>query len=381
MSLDAPPASAGGRPRFQPLRIAEVRREAEDAVSIAFDVPLPLRERFRFAAGQHLTVKAAVDGREVRRTYSIASGPDDAEWRIAVRHVAGGLFSAFANQTLKAGDVIDVLPPVGRFVLPAADGPRTIAAFAAGAGITPVISHIRAVLRREPDSRIFLFYGNRTFRTILFRAALEDMKDRYVDRLSIHNVLSREVQDVSGLNGRIDAEKIARFLRQVVPAGAVDHFLLCGPAPFLSVCVDALRALAVPDDAILVEHFTAPDGRPAPAKESVADAATAATAAMAAMRPSGGTATRLAVTLDGVTTELAAAPGERVLDAALAAGLDVPYSCRAGMCCTCRARLVDGAIDMVANYALRPDEIDAGFVLTCQSVPRTAVLAVDYDAS
>lgn len=358
--------AAAERPRFHPLTIADVRRETEDAVSIAFSVPDELRERFRYTPGQYLTVKADVNGEEQRRTYSISSGLDDGEWRIAVKRVEGGLFSAFANERLKAGDTVEVMPPAGRFVLPEPAGPRTVVAFAAGSGITPIASQLRTVLVREPNSRAFLFYGNQTSRSILFREAIEDLKDRYVDRFSVHNVLSREAQDVHALNGRIDGEKVAVFMRHVVPLEAVDVFLLCGPAPFLNGCVDRLKALGAPEDRILMERFTTPKGRPP--VEKPAAAITAET-------------TPVAVTLDGVTTTLRLAPGGRILDAALEAGLDVPYSCRAGMCCTCRAKLTAGEVHMAANYSLRPDEVEAGFVLTCQSVPRTPMVAVDYDAA
>jgi ring-1,2-phenylacetyl-CoA epoxidase subunit PaaE len=355
------------RPRFHPLRIADVRRETDDAVSIAFDVPPELAERFRYTPGQYLTLKAEVNGEEQRRTYSISSGLDDGEWRIAVKRVEGGLFSAFANERLKAGDTIEVMPPAGRFVLPEPTGPRTVVAFAAGSGITPIASQMRTVLVREPKSRVFLFYGNQTSRSILFREAIEDLKDRYIDRFSFHNVLSREAQDVHALNGRIDGEKVAAFMRHVVPLETVDVFLLCGPAPFLNGCVDRLKTLGAPEAKILLERFTTPKGRP-PVERPAAAAPGVDTAAVT-------------VTLDGVTTTLRLAPGEKILDAALEAGLDVPYSCRGGMCCTCRAKLTAGSVDMALNYSLRPDEIAAGFVLTCQSTPTTAEVAVDYDAA
>lgn len=369
MSLDTVDTVTGEaeRPRFHALRIRDVRRETPDAVSIAFDVPEALAERFRYVPGQYLTLRTTVDGEEVRRTYSISSGLDEGEWRIAVKRVEGGLFSAFANERLKAGDVVDVMPPAGRFVLPEAEGPRTVVAFAAGSGITPVASQMRTVLVREPESRVFLFYGNQTSRSILFREAIEDLKDRFIDRFSAHHVLSRESQDVAALNGRIDGEKVAAFMRHVVPLETVDHFLLCGPAPFLEGCIEALTGLGAREESILVERFTPAGGQPA-APRPRAPAADEARC-------------EVAVTLDGVTTALKLAPGERVLDAAIEAGLDVPYSCRAGMCCTCRAKVTEGAVEMAANYSLRPDEVAEGFVLTCQSTPTTQRVAVDYDAA
>lgn len=362
MPLSAEPAS---RPRFHPLKVADVRRETDEAVSIAFEVPPEMREAFRYAPGQYLTLRAEVDGAEVRRTYSIASGLDENEWRIAIKRVEGGLFSHFANATIAPGDTIEVMPPAGRFVLPEPAGPRTVVAFAAGSGITPIASQMRTVLVREPESRVFLFYGNQTARSILFREAIEDLKDRFIERFSVHNVLSRERQEVEALTGRIDGAKVAAFMRHVVPLESVDHFLLCGPAPFLEECIGALRGLGVPEDAILVERFTTPAGRPPVVRPTNA----------------AGKTRTVAVTLDGSTLELRLGAGERILDAALAAGLDVPYSCRAGMCCTCRARLTEGAVEMAQNYSLRDDEVAAGFVLTCQSTPITERAAVDYDAA
>ncbi|WP_245944126.1 1,2-phenylacetyl-CoA epoxidase subunit PaaE [Acuticoccus kandeliae] len=356
------------RPRFHPLKIRDVRHETEDAVSIAFDVPDDLADRFRFAPGQYLTLRRTIGGEEVRRSYSISSGLDEGEIRIAVKRVDGGLFSAFANEELGAGDIIEVMPPAGRFVLPEATGPRTIVAFAAGSGITPVSSQMRTVLVREPQSRVFLFYGNQTSRSIIFREAIEDLKDRYIDRFSVHNVLSREAQDVHALNGRIDGEKVAAFMRHIVPLETVDHFILCGPTEFLEGCIGALQDLGAPQEAILVERFTTEDGpvrRRGPIPPVVDESEKA----------------RVSLTLDGVTTELRLAPGEIILDAAIEAGLDVPYSCRGGMCCTCRAKVTEGAVSMALNYSLRPDELADGFVLTCQSTPTTGTVAVDYDAA
>lgn len=366
MSLTALSPAEAGRPRFHPLTIADVRRETDDAVSIAFHVPDELAGAFRYAPGQYLTLKTTVDGEALRRTYSISSGLDDGEWRIAVKRVDGGLFSHFANARLSAGDVIDVMPPAGRFVLPEASGPRTVVAFAAGSGITPIASQMRTVLVREPQSTVFLFYGNQTSRSILFREAIEDLKDRFVGRFSVHNVLSREAQDVAALSGRIDGEKVASFMRFVVPLERVDVFLLCGPAPFLSACEEALTALGVAPHKILMERFTTPKGRP-PVAKPAADA--------------DDHKSEVTVTIDGVTTPLKLAPGERILDAALAAGLDVPYSCRGGMCCTCRARVTQGEVEMALNYSLRDDEVADGYVLTCQSTPVRAPVAVDYDAA
>jgi len=352
--------------RFHKVRIAEVRRETDDAVSIAFDIPPELAPVFRYAPGQYLTLRTTVDGRQVRRAYSIASSPDDDEWRVAIKRVEGGLFSVFANERLRAGDTIDLMPPAGRFVLPETDEPRVIVAFAAGSGITPIASQMRTVLLREPESRVFLFYGNQTSRSIIFREAIEDLKDRYIDRLAVHNVLSRERQDIAALDGRIDGEKVATFMRLIVPLEMVDHFLLCGPPPFLEGIIATLETLGVARERILVERFTAASDTRAATRET---------------REKTPERAEVDVTLDGSTTRLSLAPQERILDAAIEAGLDVPFSCRAGMCCTCRAKVMRGAVEMGLNYALSDDEVQEGFVLTCQATPTSQSVAVDFDAA
>lgn len=363
MSLARPPVDQAARNQFYDIPIADVRRETDDAVSIAFEIPPNLSELFRFDPGQYLVVRTTVDGEDLRRSYSISSAAHDGEWRIAVKKVDGGIFSAFATERLKAGDLVQLMPPAGRFVLPPAEGARTIVAFAAGSGITPISSQIRTVLQDEPEARVFLFYGNQTSRSIIFRDAFDDLKDRYVDRFSLHNILSREAQDVEALNGRIDGEKVALFTRTIVPLDSVDYFLVCGPAPFLNGVVDTLKSLGVPKPKLLLERFTTPKGRPP--VEKPAEAVTERV--------------EVGVTLDGVTTAVALHPGDRILDAALRAGLDAPYSCRAGMCCTCRAKVTHGAVAMDTNYSLRDEEVAAGFVLTCQSVPQGSGVTVDYD--
>jgi ring-1,2-phenylacetyl-CoA epoxidase subunit PaaE len=353
-------------PRFHPLRIADIRRETPDAVSIALAVPEDLRETFGFACGQYLTLRTNLDGEEVRRSYSICSGLDDGEIRIAVKRVEGGRFSGFALAGLAAGDAIEVMPPMGRFgLMPEPGAARTYAAFAAGSGITPILSIARSVLAREPGSRFFLFYGNRTTGSILFREALEALKDRFLDRLSVFHVLSRETQDVDALNGRLDAAKAALFLRRIVPAASLDHAFVCGPAAMIEAVTGALREAGVPEERVHVERFTPADGARAAPPRPIAPAA--APAALAT------------VITDGIAAEVPVAEGETVLDAALRAGLDLPFSCRGGMCCTCRAKVAEGAVAMDLNYSLEPWEVAAGFVLTCQARPTTPRVTIDFD--
>jgi len=355
-------------PRFHRLTVRDVRRETADAVSIAFAVPEALADAFAFTPGQYLTLRTRMDGAELRRSYSISSGLDDGELRIAVKRVDGGAFSSFANDGLQAGDAVEVMPPMGRFThTPAPAVAKTYAGFASGSGITPVISIIRSVLAREPASRFFLFYGNRSTGSIIFREALEDLKDRCLDRLSVFHVLSRETQDISILNGRLDGDKARLLIAAMVPGG-VDEAFVCGPAGMLDSIEAALVAGGLPRERVHVERFTPADGAVVTPRRPIAQAAAAAPTAIAT------------VVVDGISTEVPVAEGEAVIDAALRAGLDLPYSCKGGMCCTCRAKVTDGAVTMDVNYSLQPWELEAGFVLTCQAKPTTARVTVDYDA-
>jgi ring-1,2-phenylacetyl-CoA epoxidase subunit PaaE len=354
-------------PHFHPLTIEEVRRETPEAVSIAFSVPEELKDAYRFTPGQYLTLKAEVEGEEMRRSYSICSGLDDGELRVAVKQIGGGRFSSFVNAALRAGQPIEVMTPMGRFgIAPDPDAARTYVGLVCGSGITPVLSIVKSVLTREPKSRFFLFYGNRTTQSILFREALEDLKDRFVERLSVFHILSREAQDIPILNGRLDGEKIRLLLRTVVQAEGVDHAFICGPGTMLDEAEAALKALGLQRDRIHVERFTPAEGaagRPAP-QPIVADRTPKATAE---------------VILDGSRHVVPIAEGEAIVDAALRAGLELPYSCKGGMCCTCRAKVVEGEVEMMQNYSLEPWEIEAGFALTCQSRPKTGRVVVDYD--
>lgn len=353
-------------PRFHALRVLDVKRETADAVSIAFDVPAGLRDDYRFDAGQYLTVRKELDGEDVRRSYSICSGPDDGELRIAVKRVDGGLFSAWANSEIKSGDVLEVMTPTGRFgIVDDAGGGRVVACFAAGSGITPVLSIIRGILGREPASRVFLFYGNRSTEDMLFREALEDLKDRHLGRLSVFPVLSREQQDVPVLNGRLDADKVRLLLRHIVPVETITRAFVCGPADMSEAVQAVLRELGLPAANVHVERFvSALGGRPRAKPAAVRTEIPFATAAL---------------TSDGRGAEVPVAEGESVLDAALRAGMDLPFACKGGMCSTCRARLVEGSVEMAVNFSLEPWEIAAGFILTCQAHPTTPRVVIDYD--
>ncbi|WP_439814042.1 2Fe-2S iron-sulfur cluster-binding protein [Zavarzinia sp. CC-PAN008] len=365
MTQTAPP-SPEAAPGFHFLRLAEVRRETPDAVSLLFAVPEPLRATFAFKAGQHLTLRRVIEGEDVRRTYSICSAPGDGSLRVAVRHLPGGAMSGFANGTLRTGEWIEVGAPFGRFTFGFEGGrARRYLAIAAGSGITPVLSLIRTALAVEPDSAVTLFYANRGLSTVLFLEELAALKDRHIGRLQVHHFLSREVDEVELFAGRLDRERCERALRLLLP-GTPDAVFLCGPAPMMGEARAALAAFGVEPGAIHAERFTvlAPD----PAQRAAAEALAATAGAVP-----------MTVTLDGRRVPVAYRPeAGNVLDSVRAAGLPAPYACKGGVCATCRARVVEGEVAMKVNYGLSDEEVAQGFVLTCQAVPRGPVV-LDYD--
>jgi ring-1,2-phenylacetyl-CoA epoxidase subunit PaaE len=353
-------------PRFHRLAVNDLSHEAVDAISLSFAIPSELAADYRFAPGQYLTLRTTMDGEEVRRSYSICSGPDDGELRIAVKKVDGGAFSSWAACELKAGDELDVMTPTGRFgVALAPDEARLYAGFAAGSGITPILSIVKGVLAREPKSQFFLFYGNRTTSGMMFLEALEELKDRYLQRLSLFHVISGEEQDLPILHGRLDGEKVRVLLRSLVPAAQVDHVFICGPTAMSEDIEAACREIGIAEDRIHVERFVSGlGGKPRPKRVVPASAPPKAFAALI---------------IDGKRREVPVAEGEAILDAALRAGLDLPFACKGGMCSTCRAKLVEGEAAMDVNYSLEPWELKAGFILTCQAKPVSEKVVVDYD--
>ncbi|MGO9025599.1 MAG: 1,2-phenylacetyl-CoA epoxidase subunit PaaE [Beijerinckiaceae bacterium] len=352
-------------PRFHRLQIDEVKRETADAISLTFAIPDDLKPDYAFAPGQYLTLRRLVDGEDVRRSYSICSGPDDNEVRIAIKRVEGGRFSTWATNALKAGDEIDVMTPTGRFgVIPSPLQARIHVGFAAGSGITPILSIIRSLLVREPDSRFFLFYGNRSTSDMLFRDALVDLKDRFLDRFSLFHVLSQEEQDIPVMNGRLDADKVRFLLSRLVPLASIDHAFICGPTGMSEPIEFLLKEGGMPGERIHVERFVSALGG-APRPKPV-------------VRPDAATKTAVLI-VDGQRKEVPVAEGEVVLDAALRAGIDLPYACKGGMCCSCRAKLVEGQAEMDVNYSLEAWELDAGFILTCQAHPLSGRVTIDYD--
>jgi len=353
--------------KFHKLSVASVEPETRDAVAITFAVPEALAEPFRFAAGQHLTLRADIEGQDVRRSYSICSGVEDGKLRIAVKRNPGGVFSAWANEMLKAGDALDVLPPLGHFNVPLAAGNRKhYAAFAAGSGITPLLSIIKTTLATEPQSRFTLFYGNRASGTVMFKEELAALKDTYLTRFNLVHVLSREAQDIELLHGRIDRAKADALLTHWLDLDHVDAVFVCGPDGMMQAVAEALKARDYPDARVKIERFATSIPRHEHRPAKVAEP--------------GHTECEVTVVLEGVTRTFALEKGkENILDAGLKAGIELPYSCKSGVCSTCRAKLTAGEVDMDVNFALEDYEVARGFVLTCQSYPVTDRVAVDYD--
>ncbi|MEE1930058.1 2Fe-2S iron-sulfur cluster-binding protein [Streptomyces sp. TRM 70351] len=353
---------------FHPLRVAAVEPLTDDSVAVTFTVPPGLRETFRHVPGQHVTLRRRADGAEVRRTYSVCS-PARAEplLRVGIRHVAEGVFSSYALKELAVGDTVDVTPPTGRFVLP--PRPGHYAAVVGGSGITPVLSIAATLLEREPGARFCLVRSDRTAASAMFLEETAELKDRYPDRLNLVQTLSREERQSGLPTGRLDAARLTSLLPALVPVADVDGWFLCGPHGLVRAAEDALRTLGVRPGRVHQEIFHVADAvaAPGPAAPGSGPAATTATATVTA-------------TLDGRGGSWPARAGESVLETVLRHRGDAPYACKGGVCGTCRVRLLAGEVRMDRNFALEPDELDAGYVLACQSHPASPAVTVDFDA-
>jgi ring-1,2-phenylacetyl-CoA epoxidase subunit PaaE len=357
--------------KFYSLKVKEVRPETADCVSVSLEVPEDLRNIFRFAPGQYLTFRKDMDSAELRRSYSICCSPGDNELRVAIKKVDQGRFSTYANADLKAGDILEVMPPMGKFSPRKTDkASRHYLAFAAGSGITPVMSIMKTVLETEPESNFTLVYGNKNRNTIIFREAIEALKNKYMQRLRVYHVLSREIMDVPLFNGRIDGNKVIDFCSALIDVQKVDEVFICGPEQMLLSVRQQLQDLGMPSEKIHIELFASPD-EPKPAHEQWVKEHSKDAGAMS----------RVSVRLDGVTFDMDLAyNSDSILDAALKHGADLPYACKGGVCSTCRAKVVEGQVEMEVNYALEKDEVAAGYVLTCQSHPKSERVVVDFDA-
>lgn len=370
-------------PKFHQLTISHVERFSDFAVVLGFAVPDDLADSYRFLPGQYLTLRADIDGEEVRRPYSICTPPHGGMLGVGIKHVEGGRFSTHALATLAVGDSIDVMTPQGRFIYAnqnddaAGDGAAgDILLLAAGSGVTPILSIAETALATgHPGTRVTLVYGNRNTASIMFRDRVEDLKDRYLDRCRVVHVLSREPRDADLLNGRVDAGKIASLVDAgLITPPQLTAAYLCGPDSMMTDCRAALVAAGMEDGRIATEHFT-----PAPPPSGVRMPPVTADKSRDVDTPDGNCQVELRA--DGITRSFAMDPARQtILAAGKAAGMELPYSCEAGMCCTCRCRLVTGEVDMDANYSLEPWEMEAGFILSCQARPKTDSVTVDFDA-
>jgi ring-1,2-phenylacetyl-CoA epoxidase subunit PaaE len=354
---------------FHRLRIKDIRKETDDCISISFIIPEALKDTFVFEHGQNITLKQDLLGQETRRSYSICSSPFDNELRVAVKKVEGGVFSGFAHATLKAGDEVEVLPPTGRFNTSLHPGQaKKYLAFAAGSGITPVISIIKTVLQTEPGSSFTLVYGNRSRHSIIFFEELEALKNKYLQRLNLIHILSREGTDTSIHSGRIDRNKLNELSR-LINYTSMDEIFICGPEEMIFTVKDFMETLKIDNKKLHFELFTTPGQ-----KQNI-------NPMFFSKKKKASDKSHITIKLDGRSMEFELAPEseDSILDAALKLGADLPYSCRGGVCCTCKAKLTEGKVEMEMNWGLEEEEVQQGYILTCMSHPRSANVVVDFD--
>lgn len=350
---------------FVKVPVKEVRRETDDCVSILFDIPAQLQKDFSYLPGQHLTIRTEINNEQVRRSYSLCSSPINKEWRIAVKKIDGGIFSMFANHQIKKGDIVELLPPLGSFTLQHNEAAKKYIFFAAGSGITPILSIIKTGLIQQPHSRFTLIYGNRTTQSIIFKDEIEALKNKFIDRFEAIFVLSREQTEAPINEGRIDANKCEQIFKYILPLQA-DAYFLCGPEEMIFAIKNWLESKDTDRKKIHFELFnTSAINIPAKAKQSI---------------QSKTQSSHVTIKLDGRSFQFDLAFNSKsILDAALSTGADLPYACKGGVCTTCKARLLEGKVEMDVNYGLEPEEVDAGYILTCQSHPVSENIVVDFD--
>ena len=371
-------------PRFHDLQISRISPEAAGAVAITLNVPADLRDSFDFQPGQFLTLRADIDGADVRRSYSISSARSQLRkngvLEVGIRPVEGGVFSNWAASQLKVGDTLRVMPPDGRFVV---QRPRAIhrVGFAAGSGITPILSILATTLEEQANSKFTLVYGNRRMDSVMFNEALQDLKDRYPSRLTLIHILSRQAQEVPLLEGRIDSTKVQAIIDAFLPVGSMDEVFVCGPEAMIEATEQALLTAGVKPERIRSERFSSP----------TLDALTPEARAKAVLgnpderlTPSGNCEAQvgevqLTVVLDGKPYNMPMRRNEKILDIALSLGMDLPYSCKAGVCCTCRCKVMEGTTEMEKNFTLEKPEVAQGFILSCQARPTSDRVVVSFD--
>lgn len=352
---------------FYSLIVKNITPKTRDCITTSFDIPSDLKETFKFKAGQYLTIKHKIKGEDVRRSYSICSDPYNDSHTIAIKKIQGGKFSTFANETLKEGDSLEVMPPAGNFTLDHTTD-KSFVFFAAGSGITPIMSHVRDCLHNHRDTMVTLIYGNKNFESVIFREDLEALKNKFMNRISVHHVFSQEKIGIPLMFGRLGKEKCLIMSRTLFSTTHTDAFMICGPNDMIFSLKEALGEIGVASDKIYFELFNTDglkkslentDGLPNTERHKESE---------------------ITVQMDGDIFEFSLEySGQNLLDAAIANGADLPFSCKGGVCSTCRAKITEGKVEMDVNYALEPDEIKAGYVLLCQAHPRTPKVFIDFD--
>lgn len=353
---------------FYPLKTKQLTKETTDCTSVTFEVPEKLVEEFRFKQGQYLTLKTEIDGKEVRRSYSLCSGPHEGELKVAVKKIPDGTFSTFVNDELQEGDILEVMPPMGDFYTemnPA--NSKNYIAFAAGSGITPIMSIMKAVLKAEPNSTFTLFYVNKYASTVIFKEEIEGLKNIFLDRLRVFHFFSREISDLPLFSGRMTGEKAKDILDKLIDLKKDHEFFLCGPQEMVFDIRDTLEEAGVKKENVHFELFTSADG--GENKKRIQTKLAKQEKVCEVFIKDGGNSFGFNLPMGT----------DNILDAAIARGADLPYSCKGGVCSTCKAKLVEGEIEMAVNYALEPEEVEAGYILTCQAYPVSEKVIVDYD--
>ncbi len=355
---------------FEKLVVKEVYKETKDTVAITFDVPEEKQEQFKYKQGQHLNIKKEINGEDIRRSYSLCTSPVENKWQVAVKKITGGVFSTYANETLKAGDILEVSAPDGKFYVEVdATKPKHYIFFAAGSGITPILSIIKTHLTLEPEATVQLFYLNRKVKSIIFKEQIEALKNKHLGRFEVFYFLTKEQRGIPLLNGRFTSEKLQALTQKVIDVPSVDECFICGPEEMIFLIRDELVAAGFPKEKVHFELFNA--GNTEEDKKHIAEVLEHQ-------------ADHTEVTIiDGDKEfhfDMDVADHDNILDAALANDADLPFACKGGVCCTCRAKVIEGEVEMKLNYGLEPDEVEAGYVLTCQAVPTTDKVVVDFDA-
>lgn len=358
--------------QFHTLKVTDVRKETADTVSIALEIPEDLKKDFTYVQGQYLTFKKVINGEEIRRNYSICSSPMEHEWRVAVKKIDNGLFSTFANKELKVGDFLETMPPMGNFI--AKTNPsqkKNYIGIAAGSGITPIMAILKTVLLVEPESTFTLLYGNKGMTSIIFKEELEALKNIYMNRFSLYHIFTREKTEFNLFNGRIDGDKCLGFSETLVDFKNADDIYICGPGEMVNSITESLAQIDIEKSKIHFELFSAPGALSGLAQPKAI-----------IQKEFDGENSDVTVVLDGIHTSFAlATEGDNILDAALKNGADVPYACKGAVCATCKARVQEGKVAMDLNYSLSEEEVNSGYILTCQAHPVTERVVVNFDAA